>query len=86
MDDYASWHMRAFCPTCDYHTECNSLGAVPFLTCCPDCGERYSWTSSGKASWRTESARWVKEPKKHWWHESKGHWERASDRRTPEVE
>jgi len=53
------WIKHAICPGCGWHTEANSLGAVPFLACCPECGERYSWTSFGRACWDLITVRWI---------------------------
>jgi hypothetical protein len=78
MSDLEKWHRRAVCPGCGWHTEATSLGGVPFLTCCPECGERYSWTSRGRASWSTRSMRWVR-PERRLFRPStwglEGHWE-----------
>ena len=81
MSDIEKWHRRAVCPGCGWHVEATPLGNVPFLACCPECGERYSWTSMGRAHWGTRSMRWV-EPQKSLFRPStwslEGHWETRS--------
>lgn len=70
-----AWERRAVCPGCSWHTEANKLGAVPFLACCPKCGERYSWTSCGRACWPVVTMRQVPLPKAKWWHLREWEWQ-----------
>jgi hypothetical protein len=75
MSEPKPWERRAVCPGCGWHTEANSLGAVSFLSCCPECGELYSWTSFGRASWPVATMRQVPLPKAKWWHSREWKWQ-----------